>query len=96
MKNHRVTFVVLFAVLLCAAPVFAGSQLVRYHADANFNCPVGATFDAWWPCQNDWSSWGTTSNYREIIDNWDDCEENPMSTSCWIYDCGQWVQVTCP
>ena len=96
MTRTRVLTVVLLSVLLSATPLFADTTLTRYHCDANFNSPVGATFVAYYPCEADWSSWGTTSNYKEIIQNWDDCESNPETRSCWIFDCGVWTQVTCP
>ena len=88
--------VLVLAVLLCATPAFAATELTRFHCSASFNCPVGASFVAYWPCEADWGSWGTTSNYKEIIQNWDDCEQGEQSRTCWILDCGVWVQVSCP
>lgn len=96
MKNYRVVSIVLLVVLLCATPAFAATQLTRFHSSASFNNPVGAQFIAYLPCVADWSSWGTTSNYKEIIQNWDDCEEGEQSTTCWIRSGGVWTQVNCP
>ena len=83
-------------VLLWATPAFADTRLTRYHCDANFNMAVGAQFQVSWPCTTDWTSWGTTSDYKEIIENWDDCEEGPVTRTCWVYQCCGWVEVTCP
>ena len=96
MKKTRVLCMVLLAALLSATPAFAATQITIFHANSGFNSSVGAQFIAYWPCEADWGSWGTTSSYKEIIDNWDDCEEGEQSRSCWIFDCGQWVQVSCP
>ena len=86
-------------LLLTAAPAFAANtRLTRYHCDANFNQVVGATMEAWWPCDTDWTSWGETSGFKEVIDNWDDCEEGQQTRTCWVYNscCGGWTQVSCP
>jgi hypothetical protein len=87
---------VFLAILLSSTPLFAATELTRYHSNSGFNSPVGASFVAYYPCEADWGSWGTTSAFKEIIDNWDDCESGPQSRSCWILDCGVWTQVTCP
>lgn len=69
MKRSALFVVVLAAlILLTATPAEAATRLTRYHCDANFNMAVGAQFTVWWPCTTDWTSWGTTSHFKEIID----------------------------
>lgn len=98
--NKSVLSVLVLAalMLLTAMPASAATRITIYHCDANFNQSVGAQFQVWWPCETDWTSWGVTSGFKEIIDNWDDCESGPQTRSCWIYSacCGGWYQVTCP
>ena len=95
MKQTRVLFLVLLVVLLTTTPVFAATTLTRYHANSSFNSPVGATFVAYYPCEDGWY-WGTTSYYKEIIQNWDDCEQGPQTSTCWVWCAGYWEQVSCP
>src|SRR5687767_4536147 len=99
MKKSVLSDLVLAALILrVAMPSAAATHMAIYHCDANFNQSVGAQFQVWWPCETDWTSWGVTSGFKEIIDNWDDCESGPQTRSCWIYSacCGGWYQVTCP
>ena len=99
MKKSVVFVLVLAAlIVLTATPAEAATRLTRYHCDANFNQAVGATFQVWWPCTTDWTSWGTTSYWKEVIVNWDDCESGTEVRTCWIYNmcCGTWTQVNCP
>jgi hypothetical protein len=96
MKKVRVLCLVLLAVLLSVTPAFAATTLTRYHSNSSFNSPVGAWFVAYYPCEADWSSWGVTSYYKEIIENWDDCEQGPESRTCWVWCAGAWTQVSCP
>ena len=98
MKKSVLSVLVLAVlILLSATPAAAATSLTRYHCDANFNQVVGARFTVYWPCETDWTSWGVTSGYKEIIENWEDCEAGPQTTTCWVQSCcGTWTQVTCP
>ena len=99
MKKSVLSVLVLATlIVLIATPAAAATRLTRYHCDANFNQPVGAQFTVWRPCTTDWTSWGTTSHYKEIIENWDDCEGGPETRTCWVFNacCGTWTQVSCP
>jgi hypothetical protein len=96
-KPALATVLLATLILLTATPAFADTRLTRYHCDLNFNQVVGAQFQVWWPCETDWTSWGVTSGFKEVIENWDDCEEGPQSRTCWYQNCcGQWVEVSCP
>ena len=85
-------------ILLTAMPASAATRLTVFHSDSNFNYAIGAQFTVWWPCETDWTSWGNTSSYKEVIDNWDDCESGPQTRTCWVFNacCGSWTQVSCP
>ena len=99
MKKSVWSVLVLSALLVFTAmPASAATQLTVYHCDLNFNQAVGAQFTVYWPCETDWSSWGTTSPYKEVIQTWDDCEEGEQTRTCWSYNfcCGTWTQVNCP
>ena len=97
-KSVSPVLVLAALILLIATPADAATRLTRYHCDENFNQVVGAQFTVWWPCTTDWTSWGTTSYFKEIIDNWDDCEAGEETRTCWKYNacCGTWTQVNCP